>query len=242
MKEPITLLAQPVKSLLIIPDVHGRKFWRSAVTSGQYDKVIFLGDYVDPYPSEHISQLDALHELQDIIDYHDQNADKVILLLGNHDMHYLSHYYRDICACDRFDEEHSACLHTLFSRADLFKLAHEEVVNSRRYLFTHAGVTRSWLRRNKQLIGSLDSNHLNGLLHSDACIEALAHVGVARYGDYPSGSLLWADCDEFVQSKPLSDVYQVFGHSQQFDGRPVITPHYACLDCRTHFVLKTLGN
>jgi hypothetical protein len=72
--------------------------------------------------------------------------------------------------------------------------------------------------------------------------SALAQVGVARYGDNPSGSLLWADCDEFVQSKPLSDVYQVFGHSQQFDGRPVITPHYACLDCRTHFVLKTLGN
>ena len=39
---------------VIIPDVHGRKFWRSAVQGHEEDKIIFLGDYVDPYDWEEI--------------------------------------------------------------------------------------------------------------------------------------------------------------------------------------------
>ena len=40
--------------ILCIPDVHCRKFWRQAVISniGNVDKIIFLGDYLDPYQEE----------------------------------------------------------------------------------------------------------------------------------------------------------------------------------------------
>ena len=34
----------------------------------------------------------------------------------------------------------------------------------------------------------------------------------------------------------LPNVYQVFGHTQQ-ESEPVITKHYACLDCRKAFLL-----
>lgn len=41
---------------LVIPDIHGRKFWRKPVNRGLQDttinKIIFLGDYLDPYPNE----------------------------------------------------------------------------------------------------------------------------------------------------------------------------------------------
>ena len=33
------------KGILIIPDVHGRDFWKKAVDSKGFDKTIFLGDY-----------------------------------------------------------------------------------------------------------------------------------------------------------------------------------------------------
>jgi predicted phosphodiesterase len=41
-------------TFLIIPDCHGRKFWRQAIANniGNVDKVIFLGDYLDPYQNE----------------------------------------------------------------------------------------------------------------------------------------------------------------------------------------------
>ena len=37
------------EKILIIPDVHGRSFWKKAVETGDYEKVVFLGDYADPY-------------------------------------------------------------------------------------------------------------------------------------------------------------------------------------------------
>ena len=41
--------------ILIVPDVHGREFWRQPVTEVLNDpglkntRIVFLGDYVDPY-------------------------------------------------------------------------------------------------------------------------------------------------------------------------------------------------
>ena len=36
--------------LLIIPDIHGRSFWKKAVEENidRVSKVIFIGDYLDP--------------------------------------------------------------------------------------------------------------------------------------------------------------------------------------------------
>ena len=55
--------------ILIIPDVHGRQFWKQAVASGEYDKVIFLGDYRDPYPDEQIDEQMAKDNFKEILSY-----------------------------------------------------------------------------------------------------------------------------------------------------------------------------
>ena len=229
------------KKILIIPDVHGRSFWRPAVASGDYDKIIFLGDYVDPYPDERIGELTALHGLMDIIDFYDRHPDQVVLLLGNHDLHYLSPYYHEMCPCDRYDEKHSDVLHLLFTKGDRFNLAHEETIGSQKYLFTHAGVNQPWLKRNLKVIRQPDAIHLNRLLLFDEGIETLRQVGLLRWGMYLTGSVVWCDNDELAVSDPLPDVYQIVGHTRQYDGKPIITPHYACLDCSTAFVLDEEG-
>ncbi len=230
------------KQILIIPDVHGRPFWRYAEEHvGEYDKVIFLGDYVDPYAEEGIDPQTALYGLIDILDFYAAHPDKVVLLLGNHDMHYLSPHYLNLCACDRYDEEHAHMLHTLFTQGEPFLLAHEETLGSRRYLFTHAGVNIPWLRFNHDQIGQPDADHLNRLLQTDEGIETLAQAGMIRGGGYLTGSVIWADSDEIALSRPLPKVYQVFGHTQQLYGSPIITDHYACLDCRSCFSLDANG-
>ena len=81
------------KGILIIPDVHGRDFWKEAVDNNKYDKIIFLGDYADPYDFEGITDEVTIENLKSIIAYKQQNPNKVILLLGNHDLHYYSEYY-----------------------------------------------------------------------------------------------------------------------------------------------------
>ena len=78
--------------LTIIPDVHGRPFWRDAVKDVEVTPVIFLGDYLDPYPQDIVTWEDAIQGLNDIIELKKKNPERVTLLLGNHDVHYLESY------------------------------------------------------------------------------------------------------------------------------------------------------
>lgn len=68
--------------ILIIPDVHGRKFWREYIND-EFDHIIFLGDYLDPYPGEATAE-EALQEFKDIVNFKNSNLEKVTLLIGNH--------------------------------------------------------------------------------------------------------------------------------------------------------------
>lgn len=122
---------------IIIPDVHGRKFWRAAVQGHEEDKIIFLGDYVDPYDWEGISASEAFKELQDIIVFKKEHPDNVILLLGNHDMGYLD---RAICCC-RMDHSREKQIGNLFrENLNLFDVVHIEESECGRVLFSHAGI------------------------------------------------------------------------------------------------------
>ena len=91
-----------------------------------------------------------------------------------------------------------------------------------------------------ELIRKPDARHLNRLLHSNEGLESLAQVGEMRWGDYPSGSMVWADVEELLVSNPLFGIYQIVGHTMQFDG-PIITEDLACLDCRAAFSLNEMG-
>ena len=47
--------------VLIIPDVHGRTFWKRAIDLIEnYDKIIFLGDYLDPYQYEDMESQNSI--------------------------------------------------------------------------------------------------------------------------------------------------------------------------------------
>ena len=42
------------KKILVVPDIHGESFWKEPILKyiEQVDRIIFLGDYLDPYPEE----------------------------------------------------------------------------------------------------------------------------------------------------------------------------------------------
>ena len=69
---------------LIIPDLHLREFWKDEVKDWN-GSIIFLGDYLDPYPYEWKDEYpNSIQYLLDILNFKDQNPDRVTLLLGNH--------------------------------------------------------------------------------------------------------------------------------------------------------------
>ena len=135
--------------VLILPDIHGRTFWKDAVQKFPKEqcpdlKIVFLGDYLDPYESyDKISKEQAYQNFIEILDYA-HNDDRVIMLIGNHDWH----YFVDLDNC-RMDNKRYKLIRSLFTNNDtkgLFRLTYQTEINNQKYLFSHAGITTSWLK------------------------------------------------------------------------------------------------
>ena len=53
-------------NILVIPDLHGRTFWKEPIAHKEdFDHIVFLGDYFDPYHWESINQQDAIENFKD---------------------------------------------------------------------------------------------------------------------------------------------------------------------------------
>ena len=222
--------------LLVIPDVHGRNFWREAVNRRNWSHVLFLGDYTDPYPHEHITVEDAYASLLDIIGFARTAPSEVTLLLGNHDMHYMSNMFKRLAKGSRYSHRMAERYIAAFrGNYQLFGLAFEAEYEGERCLFTHAGVVPEWYDSHARLIGTLSADNLNALATTAEGVMALSDVGWSRGGLAPAGGPLWADCDEMRAREGWP--YQVFGHTQNYENQPVVTPHYACVDTHRAYLL-----
>lgn len=230
------------KVLTIIPDVHGRSFWRRAVQDASEDgTVIFLGDYLDPYPWEEITPGDATRMLQEIIALKMARPDRVVLLLGNHDMGYLNPDI-NFCRRDHFGAMRNQDL--LEKNLDLFQITHVETLGHHPMLFSHAGIGTSWLDRHRDMLGNGPFNPgiLNDMLHDsgrrEALYGALSEAAFFRGGEQPTGSPIWADVNEYLEGEGLLPGYiHLFGHSMNEAGPVRVGDTGMCLDCLRAFRL-----
>ena len=187
-----------------IGDVHGRKQWQAIVDKYPDAKIVFMGDYVDPY--EYFSNDELLDNMRKIIDFKKQNMDRVVLLLGNHDMHYIS---SDFHPCWRFSpsiaEEYAQLIN---ENIGLFTYAYQE--GNR--IFTHAGVTEQWFT--KIFHGDRQSNiadQINSAIGDQRL--TLAACSWLRGGYDNDGGPFWADIEE-IYNDPLVGYHQVVGHNR----------------------------
>ena len=247
--------------ILVIPDVHGRKFWRKAIADNvnQVEKIIFLGDYLDPYPREIKENPDLMEcadfydskglltMLNDIVSLKKNEPDKYILLTGNHSDSYI---WPKFHAAKRTDYRHWKDYHKFFSQnLNLFNLVWVED----NVIFSHAGILEEWakiycVQQGHDFVSVMDTAkvlHYQPLKYD----STLGHISYHRDGDYFHGSCEWADIREHIdhyqseaQEKivPLGEegIFQVFGHSQI--RKPLITEKWACLDCRQGFIFDTI--
>lgn len=234
-----------VNKVTIIPDVHGRSFWKKAVESiTDEDTVIFLGDYVDPYFWEGIPRLQAIENFKEIIEFKKLHSN-VILLFGNHDLHYLNKDYNG----SRMDYPNWEELHSLYtSNKDLFTLCHILKQNDKYYMFSHAGLLKGWLHDCSYAIPSTVEEVIKMVefLNDEfkrgyGFFDNLYKVSVNRGGWDPHGSIIWADIHEHFNIKePVvlhPDVYQIVGHTQ-LESDPLIKENIADLDVREAFTLE----
>ena len=149
------------KRILVVPDVHGRLFWKEPVE--RYvevaDRIVFLGDYLDPYRDEDGLADDIYENLMEIVELKRRHRDKVVLLKGNHDQHYYSRLFNELAGGTRQDVWNWERYHSVFAdNRDLFKIVHAEDVGGRTYVFSHAGLTLYWLKKVNDTIWRLPDN------------------------------------------------------------------------------------
>lgn len=195
------------KNTIAIGDIHGRNNWKRIAEEHPNDRIVFLGDYCDPY--ENMRNCDVLSNLLDIIELKTKRKDDIILLLGNHDMHYL---YEDFTVGTRFNQGIAELIKDLFEeRREYFQFAYQE----ENILFTHAGVSFLWW--NKYFKGLSNENaptiaeQLNN--PTEKQLKAMFQVGYSRGGYSERGGIFWADAEE-TRNDPLPSLHQVVGHTQ----------------------------
>jgi hypothetical protein len=196
--------------IITIGDIHGRIYWKE-IDINKYDKIVFVADYVDSF---YYTDEEIYANLLDIIQLKKSYPDKVVLLLGNHDIQYL--FLGEGFGCSGFRPSMAENLHFLFKKEkDLFQIAFQ-IDN---FLWTHAGVSTGWYDWNKKEIESVEKkfdtknyadlfNHMLWLKEN----RLLHQVGKNRGGAYPFGGITWADRRE-TSTDYLPNIHQIVGHS-----------------------------
>lgn len=195
------------KQTIAIGDVHGLTYWKEVVKDNPACRYVFLGDYLDPY--QPISRKALIGNLKEIIQLKKKHPDDVVLLLGNHDLHYFT---SDMETSSRFDFEIAKEASELFrGNIDLFQHAHQEANT----VFSHAGIAHKWFTDDFK--GDLHRNIADQLNNpKPEQIPALYCCGQCRGGDWGMiGGIFWADIKELCE--PLQGYTQVVGHNRVED-------------------------
>ena len=246
------------KKILVVPDVHGGIFWKEPVENylNQVDRVVFLGDYLDPYwDANETCDMDfVLFNFMEIINLKQDNSEKIVLLKGNHDFHYTSKRIMEIACASRCDITNWQIYNKIFNDCvDYFKIAHVENVKGLTYLFSHAGFTTYWINKVNAKIWRMNDRDINvsrqdfvdkvNMLEYDyEGQNMLAIIGKCRslFGE-KTGSVLWADIYEHAMPKApkaygLNQVFQVFGHTR-LEEDMILFDNLALIDSQQCFMI-----
>jgi predicted MPP superfamily phosphohydrolase len=193
-----------------IGDIHGRTSWKDIVQKETFDKIVFIGDYFDS--KEGISALNQIENFNEIIDFKKSNPEKVILLTGNHDYHYLKYVYQTYNGFQAFDQPKIQPLIQEAYEEDLIQMAY--CWDS--FLFTHARVTKEWFRNNFRE-DHIVSTPIEILLNNLFKQRPTAYCFLIGSEYSPTGnsiyqSPIWVRPDSLM-SYPIPGYKQVVGHT-----------------------------
>lgn len=225
--------------IAVIGDVHGRTNWKR-IDFGSYDRVIFMGDYCDPY-SYSIGSEEVYDNFLEILKLKKTEPDKFVLLFGNHDLHYLIAPRNSRERYSRFDGN----LIQKYKLNDLleeglkdgtfqvaYNLPHTDL------FFVHATVSVRWYNLNilhnhfnafrEDGVTSIGSHESDRLKLETQLNELLRSTPEAFYFDGPiwdmygyadtQGPLWWRSMTEdrrgLQERSILKGIYQINGHTQ----------------------------
>jgi hypothetical protein len=190
-----------------IGDIHGRIIWKEIVEQeNNVDKWIFIGDYFDTHYDVTVKQ--QIENFKEILEFKKSNLDKVVLLLGNHCFHYLK------------DAQEHYSGYQAFKFIDINEILEPAVKKGlviacytyENYVFTHAGVTKTWCEAN-----GIDTNNLaesinNLLLTNPSAFRFTMGDNYSNSGNDVDQSPIWVRIPSLMKDAISNKVY-IVGHT-----------------------------
>lgn len=224
--------------VVVLSDTHGRTLWVDIVQKEQEaDKYIFLGDYFDPYDKRSIE--DMLQNFRHILSFQKQYPDKVVLLIGNHDIGYTKYCHERY---SRYDSKNAEEIQYALTKAIKNHSLQLSTIWDN-VLYTHAGVTNTWLQQEYggDLKAFLDDCMLKKA-NADKYFFENHGSPFDFYGNHRGHSPMWVRTRPLIEDA-IDGVKQVVGHTQlekvEIRGNLCFTD---CLGQKKQYVVVDNGN
>lgn len=217
--------------IITIGDIHGRSVWKEIVEKEKdADKIIFIGDYFDSFdiPSE-----DQFKNFNEIIEYKIAHPEQVVLLIGNHDYQY---FWFTKEKYSGYQEKHAMDIRDVLNtlrKEGMLQIAYQHD----RYLFTHAGVTKTWYTNNyptdMQDFSNV-ANEINYIFedHPEA-FRFTPSTAFDQHGDSITQSPIWVR-PRTLATDAIDRYIQVVGHTHMPMINNMISPNLWFIDTFDH--------
>lgn len=193
---------------IVIGDIHGRDIWKQIVELHPKDLIVFIGDYFDSFD---ISPVIQVQNFKEIVQFKEENKDRVILLVGNHDFHYLT----GICSGEQYSG---------YQRVNHFdyNILLEDSINNgylqmcykySNFLFTHAGVSQVWCNDIGLTIDENIDNNINEYFNKNRKHFCFYTNSNDNHGENVHQSPIWIR-PKSLKKSAVNDYIHVVGHTQ----------------------------
>ena len=214
---------------LFIPDVHQTKHWKKAMDKKYKDYIkIFFGDYFDEWDSEKTWLTSKpIENFEEIVAFKDFDPDKVVLLIGNHDLSYLSTQHDQQSVSGHQWVHHAEICSALRKALPKMLIAYKLDNNA---VCSHAGFSRVWADltfqgvKDEDLIDTANKT-LQDLLDKNSQVSLkpeyyFSWCGMySGSGDEPTQGPLWIRPNSLLQNALYDD--QIVGHTEVSDDPPI---------------------
>jgi hypothetical protein len=193
--------------IIAVGDTHGRDIWENIVkVEEDFDKFIFIGDYFDT--REDIDVSIQIKNFSKILEFKKSNPDKVFLLMGNHDYHYLK-------GCG---ETYSGYQH--YAAMDINEVLQPALTSGYlqvchvygEYIFSHAGLTNTWCENNDIDLYNIEESVNVKLLKKMEAFRFEYGENLDRTGDDVTQSPIWVRIPSLFKDMVKGFTY-IIGHT-----------------------------
>jgi hypothetical protein len=193
--------------IIALGDTHGRDIWKQIVkVEEDFDKFIFIGDYFDT--REGIDASTQIQNFKEILEFKKANPDKVFLLIGNHDFHYLKGCgetysgYQQYAAMDINEVLQPAITSGHMQICHVFD----------EYIFSHAGLTKTWCENNEIDLYNIEESVNVRFMKNMESFKFEYGENLDRSGDDVTQSPIWVRIPSLFRDMVKGFTY-VVGHT-----------------------------